>query len=282
MKLWLCGSHQSLFLMATVPFRRGRLVEKAGGVMVMCSQPEHAGAEEIVGLARAALRSLPRLGPRFHLEELAVESDGVLLVRGEVADVASKKLALVELGKVAGVRGIADHLHVKPAAIMQDDEIRVHVRNGLLGEPGFEGLEIHEFDNDDFLLIRGAPGGATGVVRIEVKRGVVILTGRVPSLVSKRLAGVIAWWVPGSRDVVNGLEVDPPEEDGPDRLAEAVRYALEKDPLVNTDGIKVGVRKTVVRLTGSVPSDVQRSAAERDAWMMFAVDNVINELVVAP
>ena len=36
------------------------------------------------------------------------------------------------------------------------------------------------------------------------------LNGRVPGLPSRRLAGVLAWWVPGVRDVVNGIELDPP------------------------------------------------------------------------
>jgi hypothetical protein len=52
-------------------------------------------------------------------------------------------------------------------------------------------------------------------IEIEVKHGVVILNGRVPNLAAKCLAGVPAWWVPGSRDVVNGLVVEPPEEDAP-------------------------------------------------------------------
>jgi hypothetical protein len=45
--------------------------------------------------------------------------------------------------------------------------------------------------------------------------------------VSKAL---LAWWVPGSRDVVNGIAVEPPEEDAPIRIEEAVRIALDKDP----------------------------------------------------
>jgi len=36
------------------------------------------------------------------------------------------------------------------------------------------------------------------------------LNGRVSGLPSKRLAGVLAWRVPGVRDVVNGIELDPP------------------------------------------------------------------------
>lgn len=46
---------------------------------------------------------------------------------------------------------------------------------------------------------------------IEVKKGIVTLNGEVPSLTHKRLAGVLAWWVPGTRDVVNGLEEVPAE-----------------------------------------------------------------------
>jgi osmotically-inducible protein OsmY len=165
---------------------------------------------------------------------------------------------------------------------MQNDEIRIHVRNGLIGETGFEGIEIREFDDGAFHQIRGAPLGPLGDIGIEVGEGVVILTGKVPSLTSKRLAGVIAWWVPGVRDVVNGLAVEPDEEDGPDRIAEAVRIVLEKEPYVQADHVKVGVRKTIVRLTGSVRTVTERRAAERDAWMIFAVDDVINEIDVSP
>jgi len=40
----------------------------------------------------------------------------------------------------------------------------------------------------------------------------------MPGLTSKRLAGVMTWWVPGVRDVVNGIEVVPPEDDNPDMI----------------------------------------------------------------
>jgi osmotically-inducible protein OsmY len=92
----------------------------------------------------------------------------------------------------------------------------------------------------------------------------------------------MAWWVPGVRDVVNGIAVEPPEDDGPDMIAEAVRVVLEKDPFVNASQIRVGVRNTVVRMTGLVTSQTERDAAERDGWCIFAVDNVINEIQVQP
>jgi osmotically-inducible protein OsmY len=235
---------------------------------------------EIEAAALAALRSQARLGPNFHPEELRLEPDGVLLLRGLVEDVAAKKTALEAVARLDGIRGIADHLHVMPAARMADDELRVHVRNGLITDPSLEGLEIYDIDDGAVRLMRGAPLGVRGRIEVEVKKGLVILNGSVPGLTTKRLAGIIAWWVPGTRDVINGLAVEPPEDDNPNQIAEAVRVALEKDPFVNADQIRIGVSNTLVRLTGVVPKESERAAAERDAWLIFGVDRVINEITV--
>lgn len=86
--------------------------------------------------------------------------------------------------------------------------------------------------------------------------------------------------MPGSRDVVNGLAVEPPEEDAPIRIEEAVRIALEKDRFVDASQIRVGVRRTTVRLTGLVQTENERAMAENDAWYIFGVDKVINEVEV--
>lgn len=239
-------------------------------------------AHQIEDAVRSVLRSEPRLGPSFHLEELKVESGGIVLLRGLVPEVAAKKLALRAVAAIPGVSGLADHLHVAPATHMGDKEIRDHVRNGLVEEPGFKSYEIYERDGGEDKLVRGAPLGPHGRILVEVKQGLVILNGQVSGLTSKRLAGVIAWWVPGVRDVINGLEVDPPEDDGPDRIADAVRVVLEKDPFVNAGQIRVGVRNTLVRLTGLVPNETERQAAERDAWMVFGVDTVVNEIALQP
>jgi osmotically-inducible protein OsmY len=230
----------------------------------------------------SVLRSEPRLGPHFHLRELRLDIDGVVLLDGEVHDIAAKKIALEKVAAIPGIDGIADRLHVKPATHMTDKEIRVHVRNGLIAEPGLASLEIRELENREWKLMRGAPAGAHGSIDIDVNDGVVTLDGRVPGLTTKRLAGAIAWWVPGVRDVFNGMEVSPPEDDSPDMIAEAVRVVLDRDPFVNAGQIRVGVRNTLVRLTGLVPNEIERQAAERDAWMVFGVNTVVNEINVEP
>lgn len=164
---------------------------------------------------------------------------------------------------------------------MADAEIRAHLREAFVQEPSFVALEILEQrQGDDFEAMRGVPDNPRGRLLIDVNDGVVTLNGEVPGLASKRLAGLLAWWVPGSRDVVNGLAAEPPEEDAPIRIEEPVRIALEKDRFVDASQIRVGVRHTTVRLTGLVATEPERNMAENDAWYVFGVDKVVNEIEV--
>jgi osmotically-inducible protein OsmY len=165
---------------------------------------------------------------------------------------------------------------------MSDDGILDHLRKAYYDEPAFRQLKLKEREGGKLKLVRDAFEDARGEIEFEVKKGVVILNGSVPGLVTKRLGGVLAWWVPGSRDVINGIAVEPPEEDSPDQIEEAVRIALDKDPFVDESQVRVGVRHRTVRLTGSVHSSEARDAAEWDAWYVFGVDDVINEIEIIP
>jgi osmotically-inducible protein OsmY len=72
--------------------------------------------------------------------------------------------------------------------------------------------------------------------------------------------------VPGSRDVINGLVVEPPEMDSDDEVTKAVRLVLEKDPFMKADHIRVYTKDHIVTLEGLVPKDSIREMAEFDAW----------------
>jgi osmotically-inducible protein OsmY len=108
----------------------------------------------------------------------------------------------------------------------------------------------------------------------------VVLEGQVPSLSHKRLAGVLAWWVPGTQNVLNCLIVEPPEEDSDDEMTDALRLVLEKDPFVNADQIRVTSNDRTVTLEGLVPNEAESEMAEQDAWCIFGVDRVVNRLEV--
>jgi osmotically-inducible protein OsmY len=244
---------------------------------------------EILERARERLRSEPRLGPTYHPGRLEMTEDGALLIEGEVDRVAAKKRAMVALAGLPEVRSIVDRLHVRPAAEMGDAEIRAHLRESFAGEPTFREFALREVVREEFEPYRlfhepvaGPRPPQGGRIEIEVFDGVVTLSGSVPGLTARRLAGVLAWWVPGARDVVNGIAVEPEEEDGPTRLEEGVRTALEKDPYIDASQVRVGVRERVVHLTGLLPSPEQREMAERDAWYVLGVNDVIDDIEVRP
>lgn len=234
----------------------------------------------VIQAVRAALASEPRVALHEHPIHLAF-ANGVLTLEGEVPTVAAKKLALERAGAVPGVIGILDRLRVEPAQRMGDGEIRDLVRNALIQEPALVECRIREWTGDDFEAVREPPA-PRGTIEIRVDDSVVTLSGEVDGLAKKRLAGVLAWWVPGSRDVVNGLEVNPPEKDNYGEIADAVRLALEKDPFVDSSQIRVLVQNGVVTLQGVVRTAPEREMAEADAWYVFAVDRVVNDLEVRP
>ena len=69
----------------------------------------------------------------------------------------------------------------------------------------------------DGRLVDERPEGAAEV-GYAVEEGVISLDGKVISLSHKRVAGVLAWWTAGCRDVVNSIEIDPPAHHGYRRI----------------------------------------------------------------
>jgi osmotically-inducible protein OsmY len=246
-----------------------------------------AKVPDVISAAADAFRAEPRLGPGFRLARMDLEKDGALLLEGEVDSLARKKLVLLRAAAVEGASAIVDRVRVRPAAAMSDAEIRTRLREIFATDTDFADIDLREDVaagalNTDFRAVSGAGGEARGRIDIEVEDGVVTLNGYVPTLVRKRLAGATAWRIAGVRDVVNGLVVRPDEEDGPDQVEEAVRVVLDRNPSLDAAQVRVGVRGRTVRLTGLLRSSAERIAAESDAWAVFGVDDVINEIAVRP
>jgi osmotically-inducible protein OsmY len=242
-------------------------------------------AQSVESNVLQTLRMEPRLGPHFHLDRISLETDGALALKGNVASLAEKKLALLHAARTPGVSRIADQIRVIPAMPMGDKEMRDRLANTLAMDADFADLDFRKdvavgVLATEYKPVAGAAAGPRGRIDVEVEDGVIILNGSVPTLVRKRLAGALAWRIPGVRDVINGLAVEPPEDDGPDQLEEAVRVVLERNRLFDAAQVKAGVRNRVVRLTGVVRSGEARAAAANDAWSVFGVDDVLNEIEV--
>ena len=235
--------------------------------------------ETIVRKVRATLEKDTRINLHRYPITIAMQNDDLVLA-GEVENIAAKKLALVAAAEIRGVQRIIDRLRVTPAGKMGDAEIRDHVCKVLFEEPALERCLIHSSAAGGIETVRKAVPEPTGSIIVEVNDSVVTLNGEVPSLTHKRLAGVLAWWVPGTRDVINGLEEVPPEEDNDDELIDAVRLVLEKDPFVNASKIGVSSKDWIVTLEGLVPTETMKQMAERDAWYLLGVRQVINRIQV--
>ncbi|MDO8356180.1 MAG: BON domain-containing protein [Nitrospirota bacterium] len=179
------------------------------------------------------------------------------------------------------VTDIVERLHVTfPAHVMGDGVILDAVRDALLQEPGLQSCTIRVKRAGTWDSVRESAMTPQGVIHLSVTDGVVLLKGHVTSLIQKRLASVLAWWVPGIRDVGNGLEVVPLQEDSDEEIANAVRLVLDKDRFVSAERIRVTVKQAVVTLEGGAPSAPQEEMAELDAWYVFGVDKVDNRLEV--
>jgi osmotically-inducible protein OsmY len=237
--------------------------------------------DSILKEVRAAFEREPRINPHAHPLRMDMEGD-TLILDGEVGDIAAKKLALELGGAIPGVRGVVDRLHVAPAEHRGDGAIRDDLIRALLAEPDLRNCTVRACIKDQVDILREPAGDNCGSIEVRVEDGIVILDGEVISLSHKRLAGVLAWWTPGCRDVVNGLEVVPPEQDTDDEVTDALRIVLEKDPLVrDPEQIRIRTHDYVVTLEGVVNKEEDRHTAELDAWYLFGVDKVINRIDVA-
>ncbi len=235
--------------------------------------------ETVLREAQAALEREPYIDRHHHKVKLGIEN-GALVIEGEVGSVAAKKLALECAAAIDGIGGIIDRLHVAPIERKRDGEMRELLYRLLAEEPAFQRCRLRVWDKAR-LETRRNPGERLGEIEIGVNDGIVTLSGNVVSLSHKRLAGVLAWWTPGCRDLINDLEVIPPEEDRDDEITDAVRLVLEKDPTVPADQITVSTHNHVVTLRGLVPTQEQKHRAESDTWCVFAVNKVVNRIAVA-
>lgn len=219
--------------------------------------------------------------PRINLHHYPVKVSvlqGAVVMEGVVADIAAKKLALEAAGAIEGTREVVDRLRVVPSERRGDGAIRDSLENFLLNANELRNCTIRVVSNSKLETLREAPPDSGGSINFEVNDGIVTLGGAVISLSHKRIAGVLAWWTPGCCDVVNSLDVVPQEEDTDYEVIDAVRLVLEMDPFVQPEQIDVKCSNYIVTLQGYVRTADESRRAELDAWYVFAVNRVVNNL----
>ncbi len=197
--------------------------------------------------------------------------DGVVTLEGTVQSYPEQQLAVHVAKGVSGVKGVNENLTIKGKSDRPDSEVAAEVKR------------IIDID------ARLHPNSIT----VEVKDGVVTLTGAVGSSAQKGRAMMLAA-TPGVKSVdVDGLNVDPQVRakgqrketvtvKGDPQIKAAVKDALVYDPRVFSFNPTVQVENGVVTLTGVVDNLKAKRAAEQDARNTVGVWRVKNLLKVRP
>lgn len=206
--------------------------------------------------------------------------DGMLVLAGEVPDIACKKRSVALARSICNGNGLLDQLRVAAGERSGDGAVRDAVCAQILQHVDFQNCSVRSWIKQHVETLREVSRDSSGALLISVEDGVVTLSGQVISLTHKRLAGVLAWWSRGCRDVVNELAVAPQEEDSDYELIDALRLALESDPFVHADQIGITCENRVVTLQGVVTSAAESNRAEQDAWYLYGLDGVNNRLQV--
>ena len=121
-------------------------------------------------------------------------------------------------------------------------------------------------------------------IGVNVREGLVTLTGAVNTYAKKGAAQQAAHRVAGVLDVANEIEVKPTGTFAhtDQEIARAVRHTLEWDALVPDERIQSTVSDGWVTLEGDVDLWREREDAERTVLRLAGVVGVINKITIVP
>ena len=119
------------------------------------------------------------------------------------------------------------------------------------------------------------------LIDVEVKDGIVTLSGSVANLLIRDRAGDLAETIRGVRSVVNTIMVNPVKRPD-DAIAKDAKSALAKDPATDLYEAGVQVMNGTAILTGTVDSLAERDLAAQVVKGVRGVKAVKNSLVVKP
>lgn len=121
-------------------------------------------------------------------------------------------------------------------------------------------------------------------IGVEVREGLVTLSGAVTTYAMKTAAQQAAHRVAGVLDVVNEIEVKPTGTYAhtDQELARAIRHTLEWDALVPDERIQSTVSAGWVTLEGDVDVWREREDAEKAVLRLAGVVGVINKITIVP
>jgi osmotically-inducible protein OsmY len=212
--------------------------------------------------------------PATERNEFTVEASdtGNVILRGSVDSGAERSIAEKVIKSIVGVRSVIDEVELRPAVDRPDEEILADVQRVLQWDAYVDSTNI----------------------QVDVHDGVVTLSGNVRSPAEKRRSVGLSW-VSGARHVnvvplrIGSWQQHPARARGVGTktklesdasLAEAIRFALARDPRVSSADIDVKVQNHVVTLTGTADDLRAKRLAARTPYGIIGVRSVRDRLRV--
>lgn len=210
----------------------------------------------------------------LHHNRIDISGGETIRLEGEVDNIAVKRRAYQIARETADGISVEDRLLLRVQRERTGNELLQAVVDALANEPVYRDFVISSRP-DELPEDRDA-------IAVEVQDSRVWLYGQANSLSHRRLAEVIAWWVPGTADVENRIRVQPPQQDGDEEITDIVRLIFDKDPTLDAQHIQIATHNRVVTLTGTVSSEANRHIADHNCWYIPGVHQVQNKLQVRP
>jgi osmotically-inducible protein OsmY len=188
---------------------------------------------------------------------VAVEN-GVATLTGHVPTYAQKATIEDVVRRVAGVKGIAQEIEVRPFGANQtaDDEIAKRA----------------------LYMINWNTAVPKNAVQVKVQKGWVTLTGNVEWHYQKIAAGNAVRGLAGVSGVSNIIDLKP--RVSVSDVKKRIQDALKRNAEVEAKGIRIDVLDGIVTLEGRVKAWPERDAAERAAWSAPGVKAVVDRITV--
>ena len=184
--------------------------------------------------------------------------DGIVTLSGQVDSYAKKLRAENAAKKVAGVKAIAEDMHVgvSPSFARTDTEI---------AEAVIDALKWNTAVNEN-------------LIKIKVENGVVRMEGEVEWDFQRRSAINAVEGLAGVRSVLNLIIIK--QKATPEMVSGKIQAALQRSASVDASKVNVDVSGNKVTLTGTVRSLAEKEDAEMAAWSAPGIVIMDNRLLV--
>lgn len=188
---------------------------------------------------------------------VAVE-DGIVTLTGHVPNYSQKAAVTRAVGRLKGVRGIADEIQVR--------------------YPGTSGTSDDEIAKRVLDTLRWNVVVPEDKVQVKVQKGLVTLSGKVAWHYQKTAAADAVRDLHGVTAITNLIEVHSPPSSID--VKKHIEDALRRNAELEAKAIRVDVLGDKVVLKGSVRAWNDRTVAERAAWGTPGVRAVEDQLTI--